>query len=305
MTRNIDISSQSVDIGTVSGIKNVDDETRLESHELIYAHNVDISNTGKPSSREGYVKKFTPSDTLHSMWGDNKMCFFVEDGTLYRLLEDYTVTALRANVGDYPMSFVEVNDNYYYTNPSVIGRIYQGINYNFATPTEDYKHAMPAGQHIEYYNGRLYVAKNETMWYSDVNYLEQTDRRYNHQKFENEITMMNAVIDGIWLCVGDIYRKSTYFMQGDTREDMVLRPFANYGCLEGSDIKVKDGQKVGEGLTGSVVMWTSEQGICIGASGGRFINITDGKYSVPSRRFGAGLFRDVDGLAQYIVNLWD
>jgi hypothetical protein len=305
MTRNIDISSQNFDIGTVSGINNVVDEARLESHQLVYANNIDISNAGKPSSRDGYIKKFTPSGSVHSMWGDDKMCFFVEDGTLYRLLEDYTASALRANVGNYPMSFCEVNDNYYYTNPGVIGRISQGINFNFAVPTDEFRHAMPPGQHIEYYNGRLYVARNETMWYSDVNYLEQTDRRFNHQKFENEITMMNAVSDGIWLCVGDIHRKATYFMQGGTREDMALRAFANYGCLEGSDVKIEDGQKVGEGLTGQVVMWTSDQGICIGAAGGRFINVTDGKYNVSSRRFAAGLFRDVDGLAQYIVNLWN
>ncbi len=304
MTRNIEISSQSVDVGTVSGIKNVADETRLEASELIYAHNIDIDDKGKPSVRGGYIKKYTPSGAPHSMWGDNKMCFFIEDGTLYRLMEDYTVSAIRASVGNYPMSFCEVNDRYFYTNPSVIGYISQGLNNLLPTPTAEHKYAMPAGQHIEYYNGRLYVAKNETIWYSDVNYLEQTDKRWNFHKFENEVTMMKAVNDGIWICVGDVNRKTTYFMQGAVREDTTLRAFAGYGCIEGTAVKIKDGQKVGEGLSGPVVMWTSDEGICIGAAGGRFLNITDGKYNVTPNRFGAGLFRDEDGLAQYIVNLW-
>jgi hypothetical protein len=305
VSRNIEISSKAFDIGTVSGINNVVDDARMEPHQLKYAYNIDISDKGRPSRRGGNNKVVTPSGTVHSMWGDDKMCFYVENGVLKRLHEDYTSTTLRTGVSNYHMNFVEVNDKYYYTNPTLFGYIYNGVDQNIATPTEDHKYRHSPGQHIEYYNSRIYVARNNIIWYSDVNYLNQVDRRYSFMQFENEITMMKAVSDGIWICVGDHLKQNTYFMQGATREEFTLRSFASYGCIENSEVKIKDGSKVGEGLTGSIVMWASDGGICIGANGGRFINITDGKFNTPDRRFGAGLFRDENGLAQYITTLWE
>jgi hypothetical protein len=305
MTRSIEISSQTFDIGTVAGINNVADESRLQPGELLYAINVDISDKGRPSRRNGVVKKVTPSGQIHSMWGDDKKCFYVENGILKMLNADYTSTTLRTSVSNYHMSFAEVNDQYFYSNPSVIGYIYNGESKVFATPTKEFKYAPLPGQIIEYFNGRLYIARNETIWYSDVNYFGEIDRRKNFIAFENEITMMKAVDDGLWVCVGDINRQNTYFITGATREDQSLKRFAGYGCIEGSDVKIKDGQKVGEGLSGTVIIWTSGEGICIGANSGRFINITDGKYNIPDKRYGAGLFRDEDGLAQYITTLWN
>ena len=305
MTRNIDISSGSIEIGTVSGINNVVDAARMEPHQLVYAHNVDISNKGKPSRRDGNTKKVTPSVNAHSMWGDNKKCFYVDGGSLKMLNEDYTSTTLRTGVSDYHMSFCEVNDQYYYTNPAVIGFIYNGVSNLLPVPTDEQRHAHLPGQHIEYYNGRLYVARNQNIWYSDVNYLGQVDRRFNFMQFENEITMMKAVDDGLWISCGDIDRQTTYFVQGATREQFSRRRFANYGCIEGSDVKIKDGSKIGEGLSGTVIMWATDEGICIGGNNGQFINITDGKFNYPDKRFGAGLFRDENGLAQYITNLWE
>jgi hypothetical protein len=305
MTRNIDISSQTIEIGVVSGINNVTDEARLEPRQLVYAYNIDISNIGRPARRAGTVKKVTPSGSIHSMWGDGKNCFFVDDGNLKKLNEDYTSTTIRSNVSDYHMNFCEVNDQYYYTNPAVIGYVYNGVSNPLSTTTEEHKHALLPGQHIEYYNGRLYVARNETIWYSDVNYLGQVDRRKNFIQFENEITMMKAVDNGLWICCGDIDRQVTYFMGGATREDFVRKRVADYGCREGSEVTIKDGKKVGEGLEGTVIMWATDKGICIGANSGQFINVTDKKFHYPAKRFGAGLFREIDGLAQYISTLWE
>lgn len=305
MSRNIEVASASLEIGTVSGVNNVKDQARLEPHELVYAYNIDISDKGRPSSRDGNINKVSGGGTYHSMWGDDKMCFYVVNGVLKRLHEDYTSTTLRTGVSNYHMSFCEVNDKYYYSNPAVIGYVENGVNTLFTDPTEDYKYAPLPGQHIEYYNGRLYVARNQTIWYSEVNYFNQVDRRYNFIQFENEITMMRAVNDGIWVCVGDVNRQNTYFIQGATREDFTLRSFASYGCIEGSDVSITDAGKVGEGLTGKAVMWASDGGICIGANSGQFINITDGKVNTPNKRYGAGLFRDENGLAQYITTLWE
>jgi hypothetical protein len=305
MTRSIEISTQTYNMGTLSGINNVADKTRLKEGELLYATNVDISDKGEPSRRNGIVKKVTPAGQVHSMWGDNKMCFYVENGVLKRLNNDYTSTVLRTDVSNYHMSFTEVNDKYFYSNPAAIGYIYNGESKIFATPTKEFRHAPQPGQIVEYFNGRLYIARNEIIWYSDVNYFGEVDRRTNFITLENEITMMKAVDDGLWITVGDINRQNTYFISGATTETQSLKRFAGYGCIEGSDVKIKDGQKVGEGLSGTVIMWTSNQGICIGANSGNFINVTDGRYNVANRRYGAGIFRDENGFSQYISTLWD
>jgi hypothetical protein len=305
MTRNIDIQSKEFNVGTVAGVNNIIDNARMEPYELVYAYNIDISDKGMPSRRMGTSKKVVPVGTTHSMWGDNKMCFYVENGVLKRLHEDYTSTSLRTGVANYHMSFCEVNDKYYYSNPSAIGYVHNGVNNLFTAPTEENRSAPLPGQHIEYYNGRLYIARNQTIWYTDVNYFNQVDRRSSFIQLDNEITMMKAVDDGIWVCTGDINRQATHFIQGATRDEFRLKSVAGYGCIEGSDIKVKDGSKVGEGFSGTVIMWASDGGICIGGNSGRFINTTDGKFNTPNRRFGAGLFREENGVAQYITTLWE
>ena len=305
MARNRDISTQDITFQNFKGINNVADANSLEVDELVEAENMDIDNEGKVKRRNGYTKKFAPSDKMHSLWSNERMCFFVDGTTLKRLHTDYSSTTIRTNVGNQPMSFVDINEKVYYSNATVNGYVDSlGNDNQYATPSDDYKEATKTGQHIEYYNGRLFIAKNETIWYTDAYNYGVIDMRTNAMKMKDEITMMKAVDDGIYISIGDINdRSSIVFLSGSTPDEMRSKEIAHYGAIEGTAVKTKSAY-VGDGNVGRKVIWTSRKGICLGENGGRFTNLTATKYEVTQNRYGSGQFKITDSVPQYVASLW-
>lgn len=304
MSRDTGLSPNKIEFKNFVGINNVEDAINLNKNELKEAKNVDIDNRGRISRRNGRTKKYTATSELHSLWSNNRICLFVHGNTLMRLHEDYSGTTIRSNVSKLPMSYVDVNEKVYYSNASVIGYIENGVNQLFSDPGINYKEAPKPGQHIEYYNGRLYIARNEDIWYTDSYALGRVDMRKNVIPMKDEVTMIKAVDDGIYVSIGDINDKSSViFLGGSGPDSFTYRRVADYGAIEGTAVK-PDSEFVGDGISGKTVMWVSRKGICLGANGGSFRNLTATRYVVPNNRYGAGLFRLNNGTPQYIASLW-
>ncbi len=305
MARDLNIQGGEIKFRNFEGINNVADATNLKLEELAEAQNVDIDNEGRVSRRDGYTKKYTPSGKTHSMYSNDRMCLFVEDSSLMRLNTDYTSETLRTGVTTLPMEYVDVNENVYYSNASVNGYIDTlGVSNLHTDPAVEYKETPKPGQHIEYYNGRIYIARNHTLWFTDVFAFSRVDMRYNAIEFKDEITMLKAVDDGLYISLGDINdRSSVVFLSGATPEEFVQRVVADYGAIEGTATKPKEAF-IGDGVKGQVVLWASRKGICLGGNGGSFRNLTTEKYEVPTNRYGSGFFRINSGVPQYIASLW-
>jgi hypothetical protein len=305
ISRNLDIGGGDITFKNFKGINNVAEPINLELDELVEASNIDIDSDGRAKRRGGYTKKYTPSDKVHSLWSNDRICLFIEGATLKRLNTDYTATIIRSNVSNLPMEYVDVNENVYYSNASVNGWIDSfGSDNQFTTPTDNFKAVPPTGQHIEYYNGRIYIAKNETIWFTDGYGYRTIDMRMNAIRMKDEITMMKAVDDGIWISIGDINdRSSIIFLSGRTPEEFVSTEKANYGAIEGTAVKPKSAY-VGDGANGKTVLWVSRKGICLGGNGGNFQNLTATRYEVPTNRYGSGAFRLNSGVPQFVASLW-
>lgn len=305
MARNQDLNTQEVTFQNFKGINNVADANNLTVEELSEAENVDIDNEGKAVRRTGYTRKYAPSGKTHSLWSNNRICLFIEGTDLMRLHADYSTEIIRSNVGNQPMSFVDINENVYYSNATVNGYIDStGTDNQYTTPTDNYKEATKVGQHIEYFNGRLFIAKNETIWYTDAYNYGVIDMRTNAMKMKDEVTMMKAVDDGMYVSIGDINnRSSVIFLSGNTPSDMASREVAEYGAIEGTGVKTKSAY-IGNGANGKQVLWTSRKGICLGENGGKFTNLTATRYEVTQNRYGAGQFKITNGVPQYIASLW-
>ncbi len=305
MARNLDVKGGELVFKNFTGINNVADAINLDLKALTEASNVDIDNEGRIKRRGGYTKKYTPTEKLHSMFSNDRICLFVEGTTLKRLHTDYTTTTIRTNVSNLPMEYVDVNEKVYYSNASVNGWVDTlGNDNRYATPTVNFKAVPPPSQHIEYYNGRIYHAKNETIWFTDAHGYGLIDMRQNAMKMKDEVTMLKAVDNGIYVSIGDVNdRSSAIFLSGNTPEEFTSREVANYGAIEGTAVKTKS-SFVGDGAEGKKVLWVSRKGICLGENGGKFTNLTATRYEVPRNRYGSGMFRIVDGLPQYIASLW-
>jgi hypothetical protein len=112
--------------------------------------------------------------------------------------------------------------------------------------------------------------------------------------------MVRPVRDGIFVGTD----KRTIFLVGDNPRDVKFIEVADYPPIEGTDAKLDlsiTGLEVPE-FSGSGAIWTSEKGICVGSSGGLFINVTRRKLSYPRATFGAGLFIEANE-ARYVATL--
>ena len=304
ISRNIDLETPDIKFDNFRGINNVDDAKNIANDELVEAPNMDIDNRGKATRRTGYTKKLTPSGRVHSLWANDRICLYIDGSTLKRLFKDYTASIIRSNVTSLPMDFVDVNEEVYYSSASVNGYVKNGVNVQFSDPGINFKQKPPPGQHIENYNGRNYIAQNHTIWITDAYAFGRVDMRKGFISMKDEVTMIKAVDDGIYVSIGDINdRSSVIFFGGPGPEDFTYKVVADYGAIEGTAVKPRSAF-VGDGIEGTTVMWVSRKGICLGANGGRFTNLTAGRYEVTENRYGAGYFRLRNGLPQYVATLW-
>jgi hypothetical protein len=304
ISRNLDLETKRIEFKNFRGINNIEDAINLETDELSEASNIAIDNRGKAKRRDGYTKKFTPSGVLHSMWSNDRICLFVDGTSLKQLLTDYTANTINSSVSSLPMDYVDVNENVYYTSAGANGYVQNGADVQFSDPGLNYKVKPPYGQHIENFNGRNYIAQNHTIWITDAFAYDRVDMRSGFLSMKDEVTMIKAVDNGIYISIGDIDdRSAIVFLGGTGPEDFTYKVVADYGAIEGTAVKPKSAF-IRDGIEGTTVMWTSRKGVCMGANGGNFTNLTAGRYEVTDNKYGAGNFRLRDGIPQYVATLW-
>ena len=111
--------------GWAQGLNTILRPESMPTDALRRAVNVDIDDVGKLSLRQGRSRIYTGTIQKGSFWSGSKYTFFVEAGSLKRLLRkvDDTIGAqvIRTGMGAYPVHFLELNDRIYYTNGIVTG----------------------------------------------------------------------------------------------------------------------------------------------------------------------------------------
>jgi hypothetical protein len=156
----------------------------------------------------------------------------------------------------------------------------------------------PAGTLLEYYNGRIYIVSGNVIYYTEPFAYELINPRTNHIMFEENVTLIGAVKDGLWVTTD-----RTYFAKGDN-PPFEFDEKAKYGAIIGTK-QVISGDYIGEGTGSEVVLWTSINGICAGMTGGNFKNLTENNYSFPMGKMGTSLFIQRRGINQYLVSFKD
>lgn len=289
------------------GVSNIGEPSELARNLLIRASNVDITKDAKVYRRTGRTK--VVSGSFHSLFSDGKTCLAVSKGNLFRINNDYTFSSIRWNVGDNRMSYATINEKIYYTNETVIGFVKDGIDVTLPEPDKIFREKIFPGKLIEYYRGRLYIAKGNTIWYTDPLAYHQIDMRKNFVQLPSECIMLRAVNDGIY--VSD--QKYTYFLLGKGPKDFTLtgRLF-DYPAIYGTDLAMDDqafrniinrhNSTPKFDYRGRIAMWVGTKGICLGLNEGRASCITDNKYTLPAAKEGASLVR-LDEIKQFISSL--
>ena len=254
---------------------------------------------------EGY--ELFLSGNYHSLWSNQKICLVVHEGSLKRIHEDWSVSTLLAVDPWAKMAYVDVDGVVYFTNNIIIGYIESGISYPFPEPNQQFKKRMIGGQLLEYFNARLYAAQGANIFFSDSFWFTRMDvaSRTNNGvpiggnwiAMPDWVSMMKAVSDGMYVGSG----KAVYFLGGLDPFVFSRTQVTGSAPKPGSAITI-EGEDVGKGFSGRVVVWSSEEGVFMGFPGGMVKELTEGNYSLEEGiDDGAALFRE-DGFSQYLYN---
>jgi len=147
----------------------------------------------------------------------------------------------------------------------------------------------PAGDVLEYHNGRIYIAEGNVVWYTDALRYGLVKPHRNFLQFPSPVTVMKSVADGIYICADQ-----TYWISGIDTNEFQQVPVLPYGAVKGTGINLPESDNVA---------WFSEEGLVIGGLEAQVTAVQEDKSAVSKFENGAMVFRKQRGLRQIIATL--
>ena len=290
-----------------SGLNTKTDPVRLRFNpetgvsDLAACVNCDIDDTGRISRRQGFTATVR-TEAWHNLFSCNSYGIGVVGNALAIINADLSYTSIRNVTQNARMSYIRdtngAKDVIYYSNGYEIGKIIDKVSYSWdlgtyvgATTRKTFS-APPVGHLLEVRSLRMFVAKDNILWYSEPSAYNQFRLAANYFIFPSRIRMVQAVDSGLWVSDSE----NIYFLNGEiapTMQEMpVQRKKADYPAIEGTAVKVP-GSRIGNGeMQGIVIVFIIPKGICIGSGDGQLINLTERKIDLPLGLTGAGFYKD-------------
>jgi hypothetical protein len=154
---------------------------------------------------------------------------------------------------------------------------------------------LPAGQLMFYYKGRLWVAQDNVLWYSEPLRYGLCRLSANFIQFPERITIGQAVLDGIYI-VAD----KGYFLAGTDPKQMQQVVVSPYRAVEGTGMILSPDVFGLEDVLEDTAYWFGTNGAVLGLPGGAVKNITEDRLVVPDYVSGATMLRSKAGIQQVI-----
>lgn len=156
------------------------------------------------------------------------------------------------------------------------------------------KIAAPGCTHISEFNGRLLLAVDRFLLYSAPYQHEYFKWMWSYA-FATPVTLIAPVSDGVF--VGD--SEGVYFLSGNDIANAGFNHKAGYGALDQTACYA-DGADVLRGYSGRVAVFVTSEGVCVGADGGGFVNLTNARYALPASVQAASVVRSIKGFKQFL-----
>lgn len=255
---------------------------------LSEAVNVRISDTGKILRRTGYEQKAAGS--YHGFFSYLDMTLAVSRDALYRINHDYSVTLVKSGlVANARYDYVGVNEEVYFVNGHDLGIVSHNGSFrswaltSYVGPVRNRNYSQPpaAAHLVTYYNGRIYLAVDNAVFYSEPFFYAAFDYARNYLPFASRIRLLTAVSGGLFIGT----EQEIFFVGGATPAEFQLTKVADYPPLINlASNDILDGQYLLDGQTfaGQCAIIPTTKGICIGAGNGAFRNISINTISYPS-----------------------
>lgn len=277
------------------------------------ALNVDLTSEGHPLRRRGYT--LAEAGYAHSVYyaWEFDLYFVVINGEL-KVGRNTNELVTIANVDRYlHMSYAVHAEDVYFMNGKNSGKYTPSGLEVWPGPEQDFEiyddeglelvdnvyRTMPIGQLVESFNGRIYVAKDDEIWFSEGMSTHLSRHATNYYMMARYIRMMVASGDGIY--VGT--ENSVIYLNGrnpfEAQQDRVY----HHGVIPHAFARVP-GEKFGVGDEDSVpVFWTHDGVLSVGLPGGEVRQLTRDRLAVPEHGFGAVSIREREGMSHIVSSL--
>ncbi len=298
------------------------------SQFLRRALNVDLTAEGHPLRRRGYARAV--SGYAHSAWWCSELALLcaVVDGQLL-VGRDSASLAARAAVNRYlRVSYAFHVDAIYWSNGKESGKIeYDGsaavwpdpqravdLNNREATTPPDFEPlpeeqgqqlvntvtyaAMPIGQLVESFAGRLWVAQDDGLYFCEPMTPDVTRPATDFFMRPKYLWMLKHAHDGLY--IGD--ESGVWWMGGTNPYEMTARHVSPYGVVRQSPARVP-GEKLGVAVDDVPVWWGLDGVLMAGLPGGEARQLTRDRLATPEYGLGALSIREREGISQIVASL--
>jgi len=307
-----------ITISQFAGVKNTVAPERLQPGELERARNVDIDDARQLRRRRGYTLKSAGS--YHSLFrADHGLVYGVKNGALGRIEPNYSFITIASGVGSRPLAYVHLGDYIYFSSEVTSGKFEHHtntpapwgavaaekmwlspvVNPTSTLPPIKGKSYMrpPLASILAYFNGRIYLAVDNIVWFTELYLYDWVDDVKGYLPFENDVKVLAAVADGLY-----VGTETAVWYLSPTEGGMKRVQVANYGAIKGSAQQVPSNlipDQLQQQTKGGTLILT-KQGLCIGMDGGNFLNLMQTTVIFPDAVRANSLFRTQDGVNQYI-----
>jgi hypothetical protein len=196
--------------------------------------------------------------------------------------------------------------------PAITGGIQNVVDYQLASEQPTLPPiggrlfgSPPLARYLAFWNGRIYMAAGNTLWGTELYLYDYVDATKTYKIFESEITALGVVQDGIF--VGT--KSNLWFLSGPTFHELQSVLVSIGGVVPGSvsyapEHLVSPQTQRGQGDEVSqqnAVLMLQGQSIIVCVKGGTTYDLTHDKFILPSAVKAATIFRQQDGLNQFIA----
>ena len=228
------------------------------------------------------------------------------DGTIIGIIDGATVVRI-----DRPADWVDVTDlaAWVAAHAPADPAKWNGTDTNSNFQIDAYKLATLAGNCLCCYGGALFLAIDNFIYVTKTFDIEHMDIRYCVVAgFAGAVTFIKDVNGGLY--VGTT--KGCFFLpgggivvdeKGTITEAFSQRQANDFPAIKGTAVRVAAEFLPQFQAAGMVVLWATAQGIFAGMEGGTVLNLSRDRVKLPTAASGKALFRDVEGLRQYLVSL--
>lgn len=324
MPQQQDEKPEGVTLDRFTGLKNVVSPEKLTPSDLARALNVDLDDVGQPRRRRGYHK--VNDQPHHSLFtADDGRVYGVRAGQLGIIKPDWSFQSILPGVPDDPLWYTQVGPQIYFSARTLAGIINVADDSVEAwgdphdiwlspvvNPTATLAPirgrllgAPPMATTHAYWNGRIYMAHERLVWFTELYLYKYVDKTRNFWQFEGEVTMIGAVTDGLYIGTTE----GVWWITGSALEPKRTKVMDS-GVLPGSMVYVPaelaNPPQIPDSNDTEVkisILFLTATGYCGGQDGGVCYNYTENKFIFPDAKRAVAGFRRQDGINQYMAVL--